>query len=190
MTADIFRHEHNLPSAAVGLAFSKQAFGHITKLIGYTAVLAVYVSIFIVSTSTLALIEIRRANLKDFDALIAMLEQQERYFTNGHLERALTDLANEIKQYREFTVLLPCPDKAKVPLTGQTGAVGNASKIPNDTSAGQITEPTSCAEVKAMADQKLYGLLALQDNLSFEKAELPKYYDEYTDGLSVRILIV
>jgi hypothetical protein len=28
----------------------------------------------------------------------------------------------------------------------------------------------------------LYGLVSLQDNLTFEKATLPKFYDEYTDG--------
>jgi hypothetical protein len=183
VTADTFPHEQSISSVTAGLVDFKQTFGHVTKMIGYTVVLAAYVSIFIVSIATLALIEIRRANLKDFDALIAILEQQERYFTNGHLERVLTDLAKDINQYRELSASLPCSDKAKGPLTGPTGTIQNASRIPNGTSAGQITEPQSCEEVKAAADQQLYGLLALQDDLSFEKAELPKYYDKYTDGL-------
>jgi len=48
---------------------------------------------------------------------------------------------------------------------------------------GKTGEPKSCPEVKEIADQQLYGLLSLQDNLTFEKATLPKFYDEYTDGL-------
>jgi len=38
-------------------------------------------------------------------------------------------------------------------------------------------------EVKTIAGQQLYGLLSLQDNLTFEKATLPRFCDEYTDGL-------
>lgn len=183
MTADSFRHEHSVSSPTTGFVVFKQTFGHITKMIGYIVVLAAYVIIFIVSIATLALIEIRQANLKDFDALIAMLEQKERYFTNERLERVLTGLAKDIDQYRQLDASLSCSDKPNGLLPGQTGAIGTVSQIPNGASTGQITEPRSCAEVKTIADQQLYGLLSLQENLSFEKAELPKYYDEYTDGL-------
>ena len=69
-------------------------------------------------------------------------------------------------------------------LTGQTGAIGTTSQLPNGgATTGQTAEPKSYAEVKTIADQQLYGLLSLQDNLTFEKATLPKFYDEYTDGL-------
>jgi hypothetical protein len=183
MTADAFRHEHSFSSLTAGFIVFKQTLGHITKMFGYAVVLAVYVSIFIVSIATLALIEIRQANLKDFDALIATLEQQERYFTNGRFEQVLTGLAKDIDQYRQLDASLPCSDKASGPLTGQTGAIGTIAQMPNGGSIEETTQPKSCAEVKTIADQHLYGLLSLQDNLSFEKAKLPKYYDEYTDGL-------
>ena len=69
-------------------------------------------------------------------------------------------------------------------LTGQTGAIGTTSQLSNGgATTGQTAEPKSYAEVKTIADQQLYGLLSLQDNLTFEKATLPKFYDEYTDGL-------
>jgi hypothetical protein len=57
VTADAFQHEHNFSSLTAGLVAFKQTFGHTTKMIGYTVVLAAYVSIFIVSIATLALIE-------------------------------------------------------------------------------------------------------------------------------------
>jgi hypothetical protein len=182
MTADAFAHEHSR-SSLTAVATFKQTFGHITKIFGYAAALAAYVSIFIVSIATLALIEIRQANLKDFDALIAILEQQERYFADGRFEQLLTGLAKDIDQYRQLDASLPCSDKPSGLLTGQTGLIETISQVPSGASTGQTIEPKSCTEVKTIANQHLYGLLSLQDNLTFAKAKLPKYYDEYTDGL-------
>jgi len=143
----------------------------------------VYASIFTVSIATLALIEIRQSNLKDFDALIAILEQQERYFANGRFEQVLTGLAKDIDQYRRINAFLPCSDNGGRLSNGQANPIGTAAENANGASGGQTTQPRSCAEVKLTAEQHLYGLLSLQDNLVFQKAELPKYYDEYTDGL-------
>jgi hypothetical protein len=111
-----------------------------------------------------------------------MLEQKERYFRDGHLNQVLTDLAKDIDQYRQLVASLPCSESNGL-RTGQPAVIGTVSENPSGASAGQITEPKSCSEVKAVADQQLYGLFSLRDNLSFEKAELPKYYDQYTDGL-------
>ena len=87
MTADTFHQEHHASSLTAGFGVFKQIFGHMTKIIGYAVVVVAYVSVFIVSTATLSLIDIRRANLKDFNALIAMLEQEERYLLIGALKR-------------------------------------------------------------------------------------------------------
>ena len=138
MTAEAFRREHSLSSLTAGLVVFKQAFGDISKWFGYAVVLSAYVSIFILSIATLSLIEIRRANLKDFDALIAILEQQERYFTNGRFEQVLTGLAKDIDQYRRLEASLPCSDKPSDLFTGQTGTIGPIFQTANRaTSTGQ-----------------------------------------------------
>jgi hypothetical protein len=169
MTAEAFRH--HVPSPAVGLALFKQTLACIGKTLGYVLVLAAYASIFIVSIATLALIEIRRANLKDFDALIAILEQRELYFTNKRLEQELTSLARNIAQYRQLDTALPCSGKPSRHVTGQTAAMGTVPEIANGgASAGQAGEPESCAEVKTIANKQLYRLLSLQDNLTFLNA--------------------
>jgi hypothetical protein len=127
MTAEAFRH--HVPSRAVGLALFKQTLACIGKTLGYVRVLAAYASIFIVSIATLALIEIRRANLKDFDALIAILEQRELYFTNKRLEQELTSLARNIAQYRQLDTALPCSGKPGEHVTVQTDAMGTVPEI-------------------------------------------------------------
>jgi hypothetical protein len=143
-------------------------------------VLTAYASVFLLSISTFALIEIRRANLKDFDSLIAILEQQERYFVHKRFEQVLTGLAKDIDEYQKFDSSLPCPPKAG----GETNPVAAQLTSVSDASHPGTTPPSkSCADVKTDRDQHLYELLSLQSDLAFQKARLPKYYDEYTDGL-------
>ncbi len=179
MTAEAYLREDGPRSVAAGLAPLKHALGHLTRMFGYSLVFAAYAAIFIVSIATLGLIEIRQANLSNSNALIAMLEQQEHYFTGDHFDHVIDGLAKNIGQYK-ILAALPCSDQPDAVSPGQTRptvALGNTDP------PAQNAALRSCAEIKAKANQHVLGLISLQDNLIFERAKLPKYYDEYTDGL-------
>src|SRR5512133_533630 len=88
MTADTFQPSFapklfdRLPSLGLpGLASA-------LNLIKYTAVFIGYLAIFIVSFMTVGFLEIRQANMADFNALIAVLEQRDGNRDN-HLDDAL-----------------------------------------------------------------------------------------------------
>jgi hypothetical protein len=183
MTTDAYGHEGSPPSLATGLNLVRHTLGYITKIFGYGIALAAYVVIFVVSIATLGLIEIRQANLKDSNALIAILEQQENYLNRGHLDQEVRDLAKNIDQYRGLDASSTCSDQEEMVLKGQPGSISTFVKTSNGDPAGPSAEPKSCAEAKAIANQHLNGLISLKYKLMFEKATLPKYYDEYTDGL-------
>lgn len=148
--------------------------GHIARYVGYGVLIALYGLIFAISLATLSLIEIRQANLKDSNALIAMLEQRDRY-GDIYLGNALDKIRGDRAKYQTLYDSLLCPD----------GAAGFPAEK-NGTNVGpnaQGTEPKSCREVKATVNGHLNALWLMEDSLLFRKANLPEYYDRYADGL-------
>ena len=58
------------------------------NFVKYAAVFAGYFVIFIIAFMTVGFLEIRQANMEDFNALIAVLEQRDGY-ADSHLDKAL-----------------------------------------------------------------------------------------------------
>ena len=88
MTADTFH-----PSFAPKIFDRIPAMGmprlvSILDFVKYAAVFAAYIAIFVVSFMTVGFLEIRQANMADFNSLIAMLEQRDGY-ADDHLKKAL-----------------------------------------------------------------------------------------------------
>ncbi len=69
------------------------------NFIKYACVFTGYLVIFIISFMTVGFLEIRQANMEDFNALIAVLEQRDRYADN-HLDKDLKELRAKIDHYR------------------------------------------------------------------------------------------
>src|SRR5438874_12676849 len=98
MTADTFH-----PSFAPKIFDRIPAMGmprlvSILDFVKYAAVFAAYIAIFVVSFMTVGFLEIRQANMQDFNALIAVLEQRDGY-ADSHLDKALERLRQEIGSY-------------------------------------------------------------------------------------------
>src|SRR6266478_9056437 len=100
MTADTFQSGF-APKAfggvpAIGMSRLISAAFH---FFGYALVFVGYFFVFLISFMTVGFLEIRQANMEDFNALIAVLEQRDRYADN-HLDADLEGLRAKIDQYR------------------------------------------------------------------------------------------
>ena len=128
--------------------------------IKYACVFTGYLVIFIISFMTVGFLEIRQANMEDFNALIAVLEQRDRY-KDPHVEVDLKELRAKIDQYR-FALIdsFSCPD--------------GASNVNTKT----------CSEVTEVARQHYIELSRAEDAEIFRLANLPFYYDQYKDGIT------
>ncbi len=160
MTADTFQP-----------GFAPKAFGGVPAIgmsilipalnfIKYACVFTGYLVIFIISFMTVGFLEIRQANMEDFNALIAVLEQRDRYADN-HLDADLEGLRAKIDQYRfEIIGSFSCPDGAS-----------NANS-------------QTCAEATEAVRQHYIALSVAEDAAIFRLANLPFYYDQYKDGIT------
>jgi hypothetical protein len=160
MTADTFRS-----------GFALKAFDRIPTMgmsrlipalnfIKYAFVFTGYLVIFIISFMTVGFLEIRQANMEDFNALIAVLEQRDRY-KDHHVDADLEELRAKIDQYRvEIVDSFSCPDGAS-----------NANT-------------KTCTEVTEAARQHYIELSRAKDAEIFKLANLPFYYDQYKDGIT------
>jgi hypothetical protein len=164
MTADTYRREDALPSLWFRLNV-KHTLGAVLKSCGYGLVFATYATIFIISIATLGLIEIREANFKDFNALVAMLEQRDRYSVD-YFNAILLGIADDRARYQDLDRSLDC--------SGQTASSGTGHPPPT---------ATACDKIKEIGNQHLGALWLLEQDTLFRMANLPQYYDQYTDGL-------
>ena len=163
MTADTFQ-----PSFAPKIFDRIPAMGmprlvSILDFVKYAAVFAAYIAIFVVSFMTVGFLEIRQANMQDFNALIAVLEQRDGY-ADSHLDKALDRLHREIGSYALMLNSFACPD-------GADQGASNAN-------------PKTCAEAKEAARQHYIELSLAEDAVRFRLANLPFYYDQYKDGIT------
>jgi len=109
---------------------------------------------------TVSFLEIRQANMEDFNALIAVLEQRDRY-KDPHVEVDLKELRAKIDQYR-FALIdsFSCPDGASEANT------------------------KTCLEETEAVRQHYIALSVAEDAAIFRLANLPFYYDQYKDGIT------
>jgi|GEM_PF-1529146 hypothetical protein len=180
-TDDPRRHDSPFSSTHLGNRLPHALeFG--ARLLGYGAAFVVYSAILIVAIGTLGLIEIRQANLENSNALIAMLEQRDRY-GDGYFHQAVSALVAETNRYDEGLRRLVghCPLQASAVENADHSGAASADAQP--AAAGDGAAPQNCAQLQALVDRHLIGLYALQDDLRLKQANLPKYYDAYIDGL-------
>ncbi len=160
MTADTFRPGFaprifdRIPSMGVSRLIPALNF------IKYAFVFTGYLFIFIISFMTVGFLEIRQANMEDFNALIAVLEQRDRY-KDPHVEVDLKELRAKIDQYR-FALIdsFSCPDGASEANT------------------------KTCLEKTEAVRQHYIALSVAEDAAIFRLANLPFYYDQYKDGIT------
>ena len=136
------------------------------NFIKYTFVFTGYLVIFIISFMTVGFLEIRQANMDDFNALIAVLEQRDGY-ADHYVNGELADLRTAIASYGLMIDSFTCPEG--VSLSGDQGA-SNAN-------------PKTCSEAKEAARQHYIELLLAEDAAKFRFANLAFYYDQYKDGI-------
>jgi hypothetical protein len=77
MTSDAFRTEFNANTFDGLFAAGRWKLASIATFIGYVGVFIGYLTIFLISLLTVGFLEIRQANMTDFNALIAVLEQRD-----------------------------------------------------------------------------------------------------------------
>jgi hypothetical protein len=77
MTSDAFRTEFNANAFDGLFAAGKLKLASIATFIGYVGVFIGYFTIFVISLLAVGFLEIRQANMTDFNALIAVLEQRD-----------------------------------------------------------------------------------------------------------------
>jgi hypothetical protein len=180
MTTDAFRAEFD-PKAFDGLfATGKLRFGSILTFIGYAGVFVGYIVIFIVSLLTVGFLEIRQANMADFNSLIAVLEERDGY-ADHHLDDPLKQVHAEHDFAYQASVDLVCADSpgTTVIAENQPGTETGDPKAPK-------TNPKTCAEVKRALLQHANELSVTEREVRFRKANFPFYYDQYKDGITLK----
>ncbi|MBV8337469.1 MAG: hypothetical protein JO358_18910, partial [Alphaproteobacteria bacterium] len=93
------------------VANGKSKLGSITSFLAYAGVFVGYSAIFLASLLTVGFLEIRQANMNDFNALIAVLEQRDRY-ADRHLAQTIDEVGAQLDAYRSWIASLVCFDTA------------------------------------------------------------------------------
>ena len=126
---------------------------------------------------TIGFLEIRQANMENFNALIAVLEQRDGY-ADHHLDYEIERLRNEIDSYALRIGSFACPEGAS-PNPGKP-----ASDKPNGDQAASSANSKTCAEAKEAARQHYIELSLAEDAARFRSANLLLYYEQYRDGIT------
>jgi hypothetical protein len=161
---------------------ARRPLAAIAGMLGYAVAFAVYAVILVVAIATLGLIEIRQANLTNSNALIAMLEQRDHY-GRQYLREAVKRVVADTDGYSALRqAALGCAGQPAAVEKDRKAATPVAGISPLALGESDAT-PQTCEELRTIADRHFVALLSLQDDLRLKQANLPKYYDEYTDGL-------
>lgn len=177
MTSDIYSNETHITASRAWFD-ARKGFPLSLKYVGYFIMIVVYIFTFGLAFLTLGLIEIRQANLSDFNGLIATLDERDRY-TDDYFDRILNSIASDRAAYERWMKSLTCSD-----LVGAAPASNKPSSgVPSTDPSGQSPPPQTCAEIKVMVNNHLNALSLLEEDVLFKKANLKKYYDSYRDGI-------
>jgi hypothetical protein len=167
MATDAFQAEFVRKPANGGLA-----------IIAYTGVFAGYTVIFVISLLTVGFLEIRQANMGDFNALIAVLEERDGY-ADGHL----SDPLKRAQAERDFaywaSANLDCRDSSGATNVKKLGRATQA-----DDSRTSTTNPETCAQIKEALRRHANELSVTEAEIRFRQANFPFYYDQYKDGIT------
>ena len=178
MTAATFRAEFDPMTLNTALNSGKLKLASVLTFIGYASVFAGYLIIFMVSLLTVGFLEIRQANMADFNSLIAVLEERDGY-ADGHLDDPLKRVKDEHDFAYQASVDLVCADSA-----GATVITGNQRSTEAGDPRASKTNPKTCAETKQLLLQHANELSLTEREVRFRKANFPFYYDQYKDGIT------
>src|SRR6266481_1032347 len=178
MTSDAFRPEFDTKAFDGARAAGKLKFASILTFIGYVCFFVGYLTIFLISLLTVGFLEIRQANMADFNALIAVLEQRDGY-ADDHLKKALASLRAEHDAYRSQIDSLVCYD-----IAGATVVTDNARAAELANAEATSTNPKTCTEIKQTLQRHANELALTEDEMQFRAANLAFYYDQYKDGIT------
>src|SRR5215472_5948942 len=178
MTAATFRPEFDPMTLNTALNSGKLKLASVLTFIGYASVFAGYLIIFMVSLLTVGFLEIRQANMADFNSLIAVLEERDGY-ADGHLDDPLKRVKDEHDFAYQASVDLVCADSA-----GATVITGNQRSTEAGDPRASKTNPKTCAEMKQALLQHANELSLTEREVRFRRANFPFYYDQYKDGIT------
>jgi len=179
MTTDTFQPEFTPKIFDAVLAPGKLKFGAILTFIGYAGVFVGYLMIFMVSLLTVGFLEIRQANMNDFNALIAVLDQRDRYNENHHLEKALDEFSAQRQSYRSWINSLDCAE-----ISGMTAVTESGRPAEAGSPEASSTHPKTCDEIKQTLREHANELSLTEEQMRFKAANLAFFYDQYKDGIA------
>ncbi len=181
MTSDTFRPGLDPKTFDVLLATGKSRFVPILNFIGYVGVFVGYTVIFVISLLTVGFLEIRQANMSDFNALIAVLEQRDRYAADDHYDKSLAQFSEKRGAYVSWMQSPLCSD------IGATNVVKPVLENQSGDPEASSTNPKTCAEIKEKLQRHAHELSLTEDEIRFRSANLAFYYDQYKDGITQKV---
>jgi hypothetical protein len=182
MTADAFRTGFEPKTFDGVLATGKLRPASILTFIGYAGVFIGYIIIFMTSLLTVGFLEIRQANMRDFDALIAVLDQRDRYHLDDHLKKTLDEFGAKREAYRSWIDSLDC-----VKISGTTAVTESGRATEAGILQASSTNPKTCAEIKETLQRHANELSLTEEEVRFKAANLAFFYDQYKDGITGKV---
>jgi len=131
------------------------------------------------SLLTVGFLEIRQANMRDFDALIAVLDQRDRYHLDDHLKKTLDEFSAKREAYRSWIDSLDCVKISGTTVVTESGRATEAGIL-----QGSSTNPKTCAEIKETLQRHANELSLTEEEVRFKAANLAFFYDQYKDGIT------
>jgi len=183
MTLATSRPEFDLMTLNAALDSAKLKPASVLAFIGYASVFVGYFIIFMVSLVTVGFLEIRQANMNDFNALIAVLDQRDRYYNDdNHLQKVLAEFSAQRESYLSWINSLDC---AKI--SGMPDARESRRPTEAGTSDASSPHPKTCDEIKQTLREHANELSLTEEQLRFTSANLLTYYDQYKDGIAGKV---
>jgi hypothetical protein len=180
MTADAFRAGFDPKPFDGVFATGKLRLASILTFIGYASVFVGYIAIFMISLLTVGFLEIRQNNMSDFNALIAVLEERDR-FANGHLVHPPKVLAERDLAFQSSIENLVCVD-----IPDKTVATDNGRATEPGSPEASSTNPKTCAEIKERLQRHVNELSLTEREVRLRQANFPFYYEQYKDGVMLK----
>jgi hypothetical protein len=124
-----------------------------------------------ISLLTVGFLEIRQGNMADFNALIAALEQRDRY-RGDYLDNQMVLVRKRHDEYMRHIDSLVCYD------------VGGATVVTESGRAVEFVNPeATCASIKETLQRRTNELELVEAKVRFQAANFETYYDGYKDGI-------
>src|ERR1700758_412668 len=156
--------DRRLGDSALGVA------EHGAIAFGAILILVMYAAIFTAALLTLCLVEVRQANMVNFNALIAALEQRDRASDKETgLAAVVQRLREERRQYDYLAA--HAPDCFPV-----SGLVVDEQNSQGGDSEAHGTKPISCDEVQNTAKNHANQLQMAEDADMFKLGNVDSYY--------------